>query len=121
MNFLSYEIVKVVFEKPLNFVQGDFKVSTAKASHVQKEDKDDFLVDLLVEVTPLVESGFMLVIQAMGHFKITGEPTDEIRNNYVNFSGPAILYPYLRAFITTMVVQAGMRPLLLPAMDFTVK
>lgn len=38
---------------------------------------------------------------------------------YVN--GPAISYPFLRAFIATITVNSGIKPILLPSINFLAK
>jgi preprotein translocase subunit SecB len=48
-------------------------------------------------------------------FKVT-EST--IEDTFIQVNAPAIAYPFLRAFVATICVNAGYKPLMLPAVNF---
>ena len=41
------------------------------------------------------------------------------KSTFVKSSSPAIAFPYLRSFISTLTLNAGLPPLILPAYNFT--
>lgn len=51
----------------------------------------------------------------------TNEPIDEKfkESGFVKINSPAIAFPYLRSFISTLTLNAGLPPLILPAYNFT--
>jgi preprotein translocase subunit secB len=51
----------------------------------------------------------------------TSEPIDEDfkESDFVKINSPAIAFPYLRSFISTLTLNAGLPPLILPAYNFT--
>lgn len=53
---------------------------------------------------------FNLNIAAIGKFEILGEPTDEMKNNFVHISSAPIMFPYVRAFISTLTANLGKVP-----------
>lgn len=117
--FLGFEINRIVFEKPPLFIEGEFKLDVQHVTHVNNENKNDFACDFIVTITS-VENKFNLQVQALSHFKIEGEVTDIVYKNYTTINAPAIAYPYLRAFISNVVIQTGMKPIILPPLNFTV-
>ena len=66
------------------------------------------------------ENNFKLEIGAIGHFKINGEVTPEIRSSFINVNAPAIVFPYIRAFITNLTSSLGREPgpIILPPQFF---
>ncbi len=76
----------------------------------------DFIVSVVSE-----DKSFNLQIQALAFFEISGAVDETVRNNYLNISSPSILYPYLRAFITNLVIQSGMKPIIIPPINFGAK
>ena len=41
------------------------------------------------------------------------------KSTFVKINSPAIAFPYLRSFISTLTLNAGLPPLILPAYNFT--
>ena len=41
------------------------------------------------------------------------------KSTFVKSSSPAIAFPYLRSFISTLTLNAGLPPFILPAYNFT--
>jgi preprotein translocase subunit SecB len=51
---------------------------------------------------------FKLVVVATGNFVISSEGVDtELRKNFINANAPAIMFPYIRAFISTLTSNLG--------------
>lgn len=42
-----------------------------------------------------------------------------IESDFVKVNSPAIAFPYLRSFITTLTTNSGVHPFILPAYNFT--
>lgn len=51
----------------------------------------------------------------------TSETIDDSfkKSTFVKINSPAIAFPYLRSFISTLTLNAGLPPLILPAYNFT--
>jgi preprotein translocase subunit SecB len=64
---------------------------------------------------------YHLSIQYVGLFQ-TSEPIDEVFKNsdFPIVNAPAIAYPYLRAFIANLTLNAGYEPVNLPSINFAV-
>lgn len=120
LQFKGYEIIKVVFDKPLNYTNTDFKIDVNHIAHVDKSNANIISSEFVVNITDS-DKKFNLIVQTIGHFEILGEVSKAIYDNYVNISSPSIVYPYIRAFITTIVIQAGMHPIIIPPLNFANK
>ena len=43
---------------------------------------------------------------------------DFMSSDFVKVNAPAIAFPYLRAFISTLTLQSGLEPIILPSINF---
>lgn len=71
------------------------------------KDKNNFL-DLLLKCTGVFETEIPI--------------TEEFKSSsFVKTNSPAIVFPFIRSFITTVTANAGISPVILPAFNFTKK
>ncbi len=62
---------------------------------------------------------FTLEVQSASHFETTESITEEFKNsNFPKINAPAIAYPYVRAFISNIMLSSGYNPLVLPSLNF---
>jgi preprotein translocase subunit SecB len=118
--FEDYEIASVNFVKPRNISEGDFSVELKRKNEIDEPNESGesrITAELRVCLTS-TETDFQLIVEVIGNFKVTGPVEEKVLDNYLNVSIPSILYPYIRAFITTLVVQTGMDPIILPPINF---
>lgn len=120
LSFKGYEITKVIFDKPKGFSEGHFNVNFQHINHILKENENIFDAEFILSVVS-DDKSFNLQIQALAFFEIIGDVSVSIRDNYLNISSPSIVYPYLRAFITNLVIQSGMKPIIIPPINFGAK
>ena len=118
--FKGYEITKVILDKPQRYIEGKFNVNFQHLIHVNKDNTNVFDAEFIVVIIS-EDKTFNLQIQAMGFFEIQGAVPKLVYDNYINISSPSIVYPYLRAFITNLVIQAGMKPIFIPPINFGAK
>jgi len=107
LRFKGVDIINV------NFVSSEFK----KESHidVQVEPQVFFPKDrpemfkIIMKVTLKAEEHFQLDLVALGNFEIgdVEEVTKEIRDKLINANSTAIMFPYIRAFISTFTANTG--------------
>lgn len=86
-----------------------------------ENNQDEFCIffDLVVKN----EEDFELSLTARGDFKTSQKITPDIKISFINTNAPAILYPYLRAFVSTLTTNmgSGFKPILLPVLFFNGK
>ncbi len=72
---------------------------------------------IIFDVSIISKDFFNIAIIAFGHFRLDENiPEGEIKKAFVNTNAPAIMFPYVRAFITTLTANlgAGVAPLIMP-------
>ena len=63
---------------------------------------------IIIEAFIEVKGYFTLKVISIGHFKLNGEITPEIKLTFINTNAPAIMFPYLRSFISTFTSNVGL-------------
>ena len=54
----------------------------------------------------------------VGNFEASSEMDDATFNSMCNINAPAILYPVIRAFVSSLSAQAGIPTIILPLLNF---
>lgn len=62
---------------------------------------------ILIDVELKDERFFNLNLRAIGSFELNTDITPELKNKFVNVNAPAIMFPYIRSFITTLTANLG--------------
>lgn len=98
VNFSSY--AKVESNKP----KIDLKIEPRL--FIPKEKPE--LFHIIMDVHLNAEDYFDLSLVAVGTFAIKGEEVDDkIRAEFINANAPAIMFPYVRSFISTFTSNLG--------------
>lgn len=118
LTFNSFEVIKVVFDRGLEYAEDAFQVDLQHIIEVDKDNKNIFKTIFILNLS-ITDNPFNLQVQAAGSFTISGEVDQKVYDNYLSISAPSILYPYIRAFISNMTVQAGIKPIIIPPLNFS--
>lgn len=121
IKFDGYKIVHSEFRAPLDYsepAQADhFEFSLTKNASIA-EDKHSFYLDLVVEFKDS-ESRLSVFAHAKALFKTDIEIDESyLDNGMVKVNAPAILFPFIRAFINTLSVNSGYGQIILPSINF---
>lgn len=81
-------------------------------------DKEIFNLYLEVNISN-TDKTFLVNIEAVGFFKYSLESDKNLLSNYFNVNAPAILFPYIRAYISTLTTLSGFKTITLPTINFT--
>lgn len=107
----------------LKFHGVDFPIINLNS--INPKDKEDIKID--INITPKIfypkdnpnffkiiqeikltsESYFDLFIVGVGTFELDSDIDDKLKTNFVNQNAPAIMFPYLRSFISTLTSNLG--------------
>lgn len=83
-----------------------------------EEDKSNFLV--IFNLNLIVGKYHSLSIEYHAMFESSEVITEEfINSNFPLVNAPAIAFPYLRAFLSTFLMNAGFTPVMLPSINFS--
>jgi preprotein translocase subunit SecB len=121
----NFQIVKTQFEIPQD-EWGNSEVTnecnlSIKFSPLTLEN-DDFVFGILFMIELSNESKtFSLKLDAFSDFRTTDLKVDDdfLKSQLVKGNAPAIVFPYIRAFITNFCQNAGFNPIILPGFNFT--
>lgn len=91
----------------------DFKISGA-------EDKTNKLYALKMDV--LIHDEYKnldIIVNSLGDYEYEIGCTENELTSYFYKNAPAILFPYVRAYISSLTCQSGIKPVTLPTLNLT--
>jgi preprotein translocase subunit SecB len=116
LQFKKFEIVKVLFDRT-DQMSNDFKINITKTTRVSQENRNNFISEILVDIREN-KTNTSLQVLGLGYFEMIGEVQSNVYENFTEISAPSIIYPYIRAFISNLMLQSGMLPVVLPPVNF---
>lgn len=123
LRFHGVDIVKVNFTSyNIRPKDCEIKLGISPKVYYPKESKTQF--SILMEVTLENEKFFKLELFAIGKFDVEIEKEEDkdkdLRSSFVNVNAPAIMFPYVRSFITTFTTNLGSPtgPIIIPPQFF---
>lgn len=121
LRFIDYYINKIEFYNNEEFedapVKIDFKI-TRKVEYLEDED-NTFLVTLNTRIFENSRENnypFSMNISLTGIFEIDNDDVKN-RKTFAEVNSAAILFPYLRAIVSTYSANANIQPLILPPVN----
>lgn len=87
-----------------------------KGTHFQKDDKFELFLGIRIEDE--VKS-FLIEVDASATYILEGDVTEKMIKTFFYINAPAILFPYIRAYIATLTTLSGMAPINLPTLNLT--
>ncbi|WP_396188073.1 protein-export chaperone SecB [Flavobacterium sp.] len=106
LKFISVDFPVVNFhsEKQLTENQ-EINIEIEPKVFFPKENTNHFKI--IQEVNVSVNDIFNLFIVAIGSFELNNVEDEKLRNNFINMNAPAIMFPYIRSFISTLTSNLG--------------
>lgn len=115
--FKGYNINKSLIELQENANLENLKISFKVSGLVQQNEKL-FYLNLLVNVNN-AEKDLKIEVASTGKFKFETDDKIEDISSFFYTNASAILFPYLRAYISTLTNLSGNRSIILPTMNLT--
>ncbi len=113
--FANFKISKSDFDFSLDRgtnLNISFKLS---GQHFVKTNVFKLIIETLVNNQ---KEEILIRIQSESLFNFSGIQDDDLMNYFVG-NAPAIVFPYIRAYIGTLTTQSGYPPLLLPTLNLS--
>ncbi len=83
-----------------------------------EDESHTFIVKFKVRVSSSAES-YELSVGYTSFFETEEAITDDFKDSsFIKINAPAIAYPFLRSFISTLTLNAGYEPILIPTINF---
>lgn len=90
---------------------------THKPGFISGDDKR-FVIEFILNIED-PENDFLINIQSSAFFEVDNPFDEEFKkSSFVRISAPAIAFPYLRAFVSNLTLNAGINPIILPSYNF---
>ena len=122
LRFKGVDFTSVQLSSSTPYVESEdnkIDISINPRAFIPKDSADIFKILMDIELNA-VES-FNLKITAIGTFQLSqNDVSDEIRRAFINANSTAIMFPYVRSFITTLTSNLGRvtTPIILPTRFF---
>lgn len=116
--FLGYRIIESCIK--INPSQDkDFQLSV-NFNQTQCVDDENHKMKLLLDTEISDEQKKIeIMVKAEGLFEFEQELTDDQKKGFFNTNAPAILFPYVRAYISTLTALSGINPITLPTLNLS--
>lgn len=104
----------------INLVQKEFEKSNFELGLEIGFSEDD-LRSFRIQFRAVISSevGYELTVEYSSFFETDEEIIEDFKSsNFVTINAPAIAYPFLRSFISTITLNAGYEPVLIPTINF---
>jgi len=112
----QHKVIKVNF-KPISKSENEIFFNLDYNPMFYDDDKTKFSV--FFDVSLRREDEYSLEIKYETVFKTSDEIYEDFKNsNFPYINAPAIGFPFLRSFVSFMVLNAGYSPLILPSINF---
>jgi preprotein translocase subunit SecB len=112
--FIEHIITKSIFiNKKINKNKKDYNLNL-KPSGILNIEFKQFQLALDLEIIDKEEES-LLNVEIIGFFKYQGEIEDV--KNFLYINAPALLFPYLRAYVSTLTTLSGLGTYTLPTMN----
>lgn len=115
--FKGYHINKSQIELNENSNLENLKIGFKVSGVIQKKDKLYFL-NLSVEINNQ-EQDLKIYVEATGKFEFDTVDHEKDISSYFYVNSSAILFPYIRAYISTLTNLSGNRSITLPTFNLT--
>jgi preprotein translocase subunit SecB len=114
--FKGYRIQKSIIEI-LETGDDDMSLDFELSGHISIE-KGLFLLTLTTKIHNKLNK-INIEVTIIGKFKFPKESVLEDLNGYFYINAPALLFPYVRAYISTLTNLSGIKPITLPTLNLT--
>lgn len=106
LKFISVDFPVVNFHSEKQLTENpEIKIEIEPKVFFPKENPNHFKI--IQEVDVSVKDVFNLFIVAIGNFELNNVEDERLKNNFVNMNAPAIMFPYIRSFISTLTSNLG--------------
>jgi preprotein translocase subunit SecB len=106
LKFISVDFPVVNFNSEKQFLGDDeIHIDIEPKVYLPKDDHKHFKI--IQEVNIFVKETFKIFIIAIGNFELNDIEDEQLRKSFINLNAPAIMFPYIRSFISTLTANLG--------------
>lgn len=106
LKFLSVDFPVVNFTSEKHYLGNEeIHIDIDPKVYFPKNEPKHFKI--IQEVNVLVKDTFRISLVAIGNFELNDIQDEAMRKNFINLNAPAIMFPYIRSFISTLTANLG--------------
>jgi preprotein translocase subunit SecB len=114
--FIGYKILKTEINLPRNDVNVEEVNININPSGKLHENRFDLI--LIVNISD-TNKNISIEIEAIGYFEFKNKIQKDSLPAYFTVNAPALLFPYIRAYISLISSLSGTDPIILPTLNLT--
>ncbi len=116
---VNFKIDPSCFPDGVSPVIGELQVEVGFGIGFNENKLNNYSVSFETKITDATKY-LSIYVKCVGVFETDMPITPEFKESpFVKLNSPAIAFPFLRSFITTVTTNAGITPIILPAFNFT--
>lgn len=116
--FRKYQILKSVIDiTDISNISKELDIEIKRANG-ENEEENRFKLLFDVNIKDKNES-LNIDISAQGFFDFNKGLSEGEMDTFFNVNAPAILFPYVRAYISTLTALSGINPIILPTINLS--
>ena len=106
--FEGVDVTKVRFTSMRPSREKSINIHVGCKPRVFFPENDKMCFRIIMDIKLYAEEYFDLELRAIGNFRFGEVIADEsLKKNFVNINAPAIMFPYVRSFVTTLTASSG--------------
>lgn len=87
-------------------------------SGATEENKNVFKYTLDATIKDSTEN-LLIKVVIVGLFNFDNDLPEDMKNSFFNVNAPAIIFPYVRAYISSITGLSGIKPIILPTLNLS--
>lgn len=116
--FKGYKIIESqIVINPDEEISQNLNLKFERTIGVNEEGRD-MRLDMVIKIND-DNNALNISVRAHGFFEFDLDLKQEEKDIFFNTSAPAILFPYVRAYITTLSSLSGIKPVILPTLNMS--
>lgn len=108
LKFTGVDILNVEYKafQPFDKTKSNLNTQITPKIFYPKDNPSFFQILMTVEIS--ADASFSLKVLAIGNFQFSGKVSDKKKKIYSNANATAIMFPYVRAFVSTLTSNLGL-------------
>ncbi|GGD99020.1 protein-export chaperone SecB [Planktosalinus lacus] len=115
LNFVNFVVPKFHFEKTR--VEADENVFNLEPQALISRSKNQFHINIEIEIVDK-DNDFILKMLSIGMFNFNTDD-EKALFSFISINGPAIIFPYIRSFISNFTSLSGFDTITLPTLNLS--
>jgi preprotein translocase subunit SecB len=115
--FEKYSILRSLIDRKSSEAPESLQISfNPQGIHVKSERKFELLLGIRIEDD---KKDLLIEVDAKAIYVLEGEISEKMLHTFFYINAPAILFPYIRAYVATLTTLSGLAPINLPTLNLT--